>query len=327
MGRWPDRSTVVIAVIVVIVAIAIISVTIGLYLEFGDSGLQAASVIVSGFLSLALVVLYYQQYSTQSKQTDLMEDQQSVQKRQTDIMEEQQSIWEKQAEILDQQRSIQETQNELIERQFESDVKFAGPVAADGNNVYIKLRNDGPGAVGFIRLKCKIKNNTDGSTVIGPGYVQLTSIEDGKSRLPPLSASEMFKARIGFPPEREFGTKIDSYEPRVQTYDNMRSFSSILEEVAAEVRNQCLLCLTVEIIDERGKLDEETNNELTIEQPIRVPHYLSDAVENGNVRDVPTQNLIEGLPESPREIHPVENILQYQHLIDDEIESEADSQH
>lgn len=79
MVDWPDRSTVVRGISAVIVLISLIGAIAAIvslpvvYQEFGEAGIQGSSVVATGLLSLALVVLYFQQYSIQERQTDLME--------------------------------------------------------------------------------------------------------------------------------------------------------------------------------------------------------------------------------------------------------------
>ena len=50
----------------------IISAPIVLYRYFGDTGLQVASIVTTGLLTLALVTLYFQQYTVLDRQTQLM---------------------------------------------------------------------------------------------------------------------------------------------------------------------------------------------------------------------------------------------------------------
>lgn len=58
--------------IVGLAAIVIIAAPPVLFILFGDPGLLGASVVTTGLLTLALVVLYFQQYTVLDRQTELM---------------------------------------------------------------------------------------------------------------------------------------------------------------------------------------------------------------------------------------------------------------
>ncbi|MDG5759391.1 hypothetical protein QA600_08555 [Natronococcus sp. A-GB1] len=259
----PDLSTRQQMTLIGVAAFLIITVPDLIYMWHGESGLQSTSISISGLLTLALVVLYFQQYSTQSKQTDLMEDQQSVQKRQTSIMEDQQSIWERQAEIMDQQRSIQETQNELMERRLDSSVARVGEITADGDKIHLSLKNSGRGAVKLMYLRSEIIGDT-GSVEVEPGYSQLTAVE-GDSSLPPFSPPKEYKARV------EIGqTGLDG---RVKGYPFKKISGDLSEAQMEEDIGELKVRFTLEINDENTRPEDfETVKEFELgEQEIRVP--------------------------------------------------------
>ncbi|HET7325376.1 MAG TPA: hypothetical protein VFJ06_13700 [Halococcus sp.] len=58
---------------VVAAAVLVIAAPPILFDIYGNAGLQAASIVTSGLLSLALIVLYFQQYNVLDRQTELME--------------------------------------------------------------------------------------------------------------------------------------------------------------------------------------------------------------------------------------------------------------
>lgn len=60
-------------IVVTAVAALMVSVPIGSFWAFGREGVEVISVIATGLLTLALVVLYYQQQNILDKQTDIME--------------------------------------------------------------------------------------------------------------------------------------------------------------------------------------------------------------------------------------------------------------
>ena len=70
---WPDTEVQIRTIAVIIAASAVIAAPPILFNLYGNEGLQAASIVTTGLLTLALVVLYFQQYTVLSRQTQLME--------------------------------------------------------------------------------------------------------------------------------------------------------------------------------------------------------------------------------------------------------------
>lgn len=211
-------------------AIGVILGPIVLYWKDGEAGLQVASVVISGLLTLALVVLYYQQYSVQNEQTNLMEKQQAVQERQTDIMGQQQTIHEKQAE--------------LMERDYESSVARIGQITAKEDYIYIILKNGGRGTIQQMYLRSEIVSNT-GSLEIEPGVSQVSAAEGQDSTLPAFSPPKKFKAKVNFTQPRESGKK------------SVLSFRYFANSLGQEGVEECTIRLTLEIIDENTRSDED----------------------------------------------------------------------
>lgn len=67
-----DTESIVKGSVIIAAAAAVIAAPVVLFNRFGDTGLQAASIITSGLLSLVLIVLYFQQYTVLNRQTQLM---------------------------------------------------------------------------------------------------------------------------------------------------------------------------------------------------------------------------------------------------------------
>lgn len=209
--------------------IAIILAPIGVYGIAGEAGLQITSVVISGLLTLALVVLYAHQYSAQSEQTDIMEDQQAVQERQTSIME--------------QQQTIDEKQTELMERDYESEVHI-GQITAMGDYIYITLNNAGRGTVQQIHLRSEIVSDT-GSLDIKPGRSQVTAVEGKGSTLP------------GFSPPKEFKAEVLFTQPRDSGEERIYPFRYFADELAQAGISECTIHLTLEIVDESTRTEED----------------------------------------------------------------------
>lgn len=239
---------------IVPIAIAIILVTGGLYGIAGEVGLQIASIVISGFLTLALVVLYYQQYSVQSKQTDIMDDQQAVQEKQTDIME--------------QQQTINEKQTKLMERDYESSVAQIGQITAEGDYIYLSLNNAGRGIVQKIYLRSEIVSDM-GSIDIEPGKSQVTTVEGNDSTLPGVSPPKDFKAEVQFIKPRESGE------------EGLFLFKYFTTLLAQEEISKCTICLTLEIFDENTRAEDDIIEREIANQELTIPELVTEEVQPG----------------------------------------------
>ncbi|AGB36711.1 hypothetical protein [Natronococcus occultus] len=131
MGSSPDRSAVVRWVSTATVGLAVLGAIVAIvslpfvYREFGEAGIQASSVVTTGLLTLALIVLYFQQYSTQSKQTDL-----------------------------------QRSQKEIMQVQYEPQIRIHGATFTE-TEVSLVLSNGGNGSAENIRIRCDLLVNFD----------------------------------------------------------------------------------------------------------------------------------------------------------------------
>jgi membrane associated rhomboid family serine protease len=70
LGR--DGRAVRILLVLLLVAAVVIGLAVGVYEEFGSVGLTGLSVVVSGILTAALVVLYFHQTSILDAQRELL---------------------------------------------------------------------------------------------------------------------------------------------------------------------------------------------------------------------------------------------------------------
>lgn len=68
----PSTESIIRGSVIAVAALAVIAAPVILFTLYGNEGLQAASIITSGLLSLTLIVLYFQQYNLLDRQTELM---------------------------------------------------------------------------------------------------------------------------------------------------------------------------------------------------------------------------------------------------------------
>ena len=236
------------------VAVILVLAPIVVYRIAGEIGLQIASVAISALLTYTLAVLYYHQYSAQSEQTDIMEEQQAVQERQTSIME--------------QQQTIDEKQTELMERDYESSVARIGQVTAKGDYVYITLKNAGRGTVQQMYLRSEIVSDT-GSLDIEPGWSQVTAVEGKDSTLP------------GFSPPKEFKAKVLFTQPWEPGKRGLFPFRYVANSLAHEEISECTLHLTLRIVDESTRTEEDIIELEIADQEVTIPELVERPVEEG----------------------------------------------
>ena len=231
---------------IAIAVLFIFSSPIILNVYFPESGLEAVSIIISGILSLGLILLYEQQYQLLDRQTSLME------------------------------------------HEFGTEVNVRGDPFADGDEIYLTMRNTGRGMIRYIYLKSEVVTDT-GEIDDSAGYYQLRTIEGDTRSLEGLSDAENFVGKV----------KIRVPGPRGEERDiRFKQFTNSL--IQAEIE-ECTVRLSLEVIGEKVQDRESPELHKLAEQEITLNRM--DAEASKSEKDESEQdstpvstNFSEGIP-------------------------------
>lgn len=258
--EWVTRDRRRWAFLILLATVSIIAIPPALNFAFPIVGLDTASIIISGLLSLILVILYFQQYRLLDRQTSLME------------------------------------------REYSSTVARRGQIFADGDAIYLSLRNTGRGTVRTILLRSEVVDDIE-AVENSAGYYQLRTVNGDRRSLPGHSDIEHFEGQV----------RIGSYNNQgEEMHERFEHFSSDLARAGI---GKFTVRLTLEIVDETDQAYESPEEFQIAEQEVELESRKQPASESEpgkseeSVHFLPTE-FSEGLPEIfPQDVMPRNNPL------------------
>ena len=256
--EWVSRDRRRWVLLTLLAIIFILTIPMALNYAFPIVGLDTASIVIPGFLSLLLVFLYFQQYRLLDRQTSFME------------------------------------------REYSSTIARRGQIFADGDTVYLSLRNTGRGTVRYIFLRSEVVDDIE-KVENSAGYYQLRTVDGDRRSLSGHSNIEHFEGQVQIGGHNNQGEEI---------HKRFEHFSSDLARAGI---GKCTVRLTLEIIDETDQAYESPEEFQIAEQKMELISRKQSASESEDdeseesVYFVPTK-FSEGLPPIfPQDIMPVDN--------------------
>ncbi|WP_160135744.1 hypothetical protein [Halococcus salsus] len=171
-----------------------------------------------------------------------------------------------------------------MEREYATSIARRGHMYADGDTLYMTLRNSGRGNIRSVYLKSEITSDTGGIDC-KPGYYQLRTIEGDERMLSGLSNAIDFEGEV----------HIDCYLEAVGELRRM-PFEQFTSRLVREGINSCKVRLTLEFVDERDQRYESLDSFEVDEVKVRL---LTQEAKDGNPSSeilLPTA-FSEGIPE------------------------------